>query len=162
MNLQRFAAAAGLTLATTALAHAKDAEPRPLGHGWSDELIGVFFIEVDEQLVPREQDEVEAAWAALDEDERDMLRIDCAAAMEVGAQVPPEGSATGNVADLPEVPPVDESVRNELESDEAAAEGATPTGEPLQTAGPQRRALLTETVPAETWFDLCEIATALD
>lgn len=162
MKLQPIAAAAGLVLATTALAHAQDVETQPKGHGWSDELIGAVLMDVDDQLVPREQAEIEAALTGLDEDEREMLRIDCTAALEVGAHVPSEASGTGDVADLPEVPPVEDDVRNELETDEATAEGATPDGEPLQTTGPQRRALLAETVPAETWIELCEIATALD
>lgn len=167
------AMASGLLLAATVHAGAETADTRPFTQERAEEIVDGFFAEQGDALALRETGEVEAAWEALDEEERDMLRVDCAATLEVGARVPSEGSATGDVGDLPEVEAVDEDVRNEMESeDTAAAEdiaetsetdgSAAGTDEPLNTTGAQRRALLADTVPAEEWVRLCQTVVELD
>lgn len=173
-----FAMASGLLVATTVHAAAETGDTRPLSEERAEAIVEDFFSRQGDALVIRETDEVEAAWETLEENEREMLRVDCAATLEVGARVPSEGSATGDVAELPEVEAVDEDIRNEMESQEnapgaevsdevrtdtALEEGsAAGTDEPLNTTGPQRRALLADAVPADAWVRLCQSVVELD
>lgn len=152
------AMASGLLLTATIQVHAEAGERGPLSPDRESAIHEAFFTERDDAVVLREAEEVEAAWETLPDSEREMLSEDCVAALEVGADVPSAGSATGDVGELPEVEEVDEDIRNEMES-EATTEG---TQGPLTTPGPQRRVILVETVPAEEWVELCNIVVDLD
>lgn len=150
--------ASGLLLTATIQVHAEAGESRPLSQDRESAIHEAFFTERDGAVVLREGEEVEAAWEMLADSEREMLSVDCVAALEVGADVPSAGTATGDVGELPEVEEVDEDIRNEMESEEAAGG----EDDPRNTTGPQRRALLAEAVPAEEWVELCEIVVGLD
>jgi hypothetical protein len=152
------ALACGLLLSATGQAHATAGESRPLSQERETAIYEAFFTERNDAVVLREAENVEAAWEMLAESEREMLSVDCVAALEVGADVHSAGSATGDVGELPEVEEVDEDIRNEMESEEAAAG----TQDPLTTTGPQRRVLLAVAVPTEAWVELCNIVVDLD
>jgi hypothetical protein len=152
------AMACGLLLSATGQVHATAGEPSPSSQDRETAFYEAFFTERDDAVVLREPEEVEAAWGLLAESEREMLSVDCVAALEVGAHVHSAGSATGDVGELPEVEEVDDVIRNEMESEEAAAG----TQDPLTTTGPQRRVLIAVAVPTEAWVELCNIVVDLD
>lgn len=138
--------ACGLFLAVQA--HAQAPEPE------AELALESFFTGEGDDIAMADEARFSEAWQDLEEEEREMLAADCAAALDVGAEVPGEASATGDVADLPEVESVEPEMQNDMESDSAA--GDTAGDDPLATLGPQRRALAGEEIPAETWVAFCE------
>ncbi|MFD1910811.1 hypothetical protein [Halodurantibacterium flavum] len=111
-----------------------------------------FFTQSGDEIALTDDASFASAWQGLEAPEREMIAADCTATLDVGAEVPAEASATGDVADLPEVESVAPDMQNEMESGEAA--GATDPE--VATLGPQRRALAGQDIPAETWVEFCE------